>query len=80
MSQSGPGTGGSSWEDEQPITGQFNSEDLVGGLQDYLTTTSLRHPGDASHLVDSGIEMTEQGQAVTSTPKRGISRNASSNG
>ena len=79
MSRSGIVPSGSSEEDERP-SGCFNFEDWVGGLHDYLTTDSFCHPDDASHLVDSGIEMTEQGQAVTSTPKQGIPRNASSNG
>ena len=79
MSRSGIVPGGSLEEDERP-TGRFNFEDWVGGLQDHLTTASISHPEDTSHLVDSGIKMTEQGQAVTSTPKRGIPRNANSNG
>ena len=81
MSQSGAVPGGSSEEDEYP-NGCFNFEDWVGGLHDYLTTLSLRHPEDASHLVDPGVEMADldQGRTVTSTPKQGILRNANSNG
>ena len=82
MSQSGTVPGGSSGEDEHPSNGCFNFEGWVGGLHDYLTAASLRHPEDASHLLDPGVEMADldQGRAVTSTPKRGILKNANSNG
>ena len=75
MSQSGTGTGGSSGEDKRPITGHFNSEDWVGGLHDYLTSVTDRHPGDPDHpsgdWFGQGVEIAalDQGRAVTSTPK-----------
>ena len=79
MSRSGIVPGGSSEEDERP-SGRSNFEDWVSGLRGHLTTAPLRRPGEVRHnLTDSGIEV-EQGQAVTSTPKRGIPRNARSNG
>ena len=69
MSQSGIVSGGSSEEDERP-SGRFNFKDWVSGLRDHLTTTPLRRPGEVrQNLTDSGIEVAEQGQAVTSTPK-----------
>ena len=82
MSQSSTVPGGSSGKDEHPSNGCFNFKGWVGGLHDYLTASSFRHPEDASHLVDQGVEMADldQGPAVTSTPKRGILKNANSNG
>ena len=81
MSRSGTVPGGSSEEDKHP-KGCFNFKDWVGGLYDYLTTRLLHHPENASHLVDPGVNMVDlnQGQAVTSTPKQGILKNANSNG
>ena len=71
MSQSGTVPGGSSEEDEHPSNGCFDFEDWVCGHHDYLTTSSFRHPEDASHLADPGVEMADldQGRAVTLTPK-----------
>ena len=69
MSRSGTVPGGSLEEDERP-SGRFNFEDWVSGLQDHLTTAPLPFPGKVRQsLTDSGIEVAEQGQAVTSTPK-----------
>ena len=81
MSQSGTVPGGS-WEEDEYPNGCFNFKGGVGGLHDYLTATSFRHPKDSSHLVDQGVEMAalDQGQAVTSTLKRGILKNGNSNG
>ena len=67
-------------EDERP-SGRSDFENWVSGLRGHLTTAPLRRPGEVrQNLTDSGIEVAEQGQAVTSTPKQGIPRNASSNG
>lgn len=69
MSQSGNVPGRSSEEDERPL-GRFNFKYWVSGLPDHMTTAPLRPPGEVrQNLTDSGIEVAEQGQAVTSNPK-----------